>query len=100
MDDTAREVVSSALSALDLPGSIGPGYQMWVRTRPEDSPYPLIGHEIPLVIKINWTRQIFNSGGSSDQDLKAEATAATGGTGRCQFILRYVFFSSSPSRAP
>ena len=26
--------------------------QLWVRTKLDESPYPLIGHEIPLVIKV------------------------------------------------
>ncbi len=53
----------------------------------DEAPYPLIGHEIPLTIKLNWTRQVFNSRGN----------VGTGGTydeyksgGRCTFILRKV----------
>ena len=28
--------------------------QLWVRTKLDESPYPLIGHEIPLVIKVSY----------------------------------------------
>lgn len=47
----------------------------------EDAPYPLIGHEIPLVIKLHWTRLAFNNRSQkSYDDYRAGC--------RCQFILR------------
>ncbi len=65
--DTARDCVRTALASLDLisnnsggGGSSGNSnsqdYQLWVKTKADESPYPLIGHEIPLVIKLHWTR--------------------------------------------
>ena len=52
------------LECLELPGEssreLG-DFQLWVRTKLDESPYPLIGHEIPLVIKLHWMRQTFNN---------------------------------------
>ncbi len=68
VDDSARDVVASALATLDIANnnsnnsnnnnssSSSPEYQLWVKTKADESPYPLIGHEIPLVIKLHWTR--------------------------------------------
>ena len=84
VEDPATETVKSALRALDLPNSTEEAktFQLWVRTRTEEAPYPLIGHEIPLVIKLHWTRQAFNStrGSKSYDEYKAGC--------RCSFILR------------
>jgi hypothetical protein len=65
------------------PSSPRDGYQLWVRTKLDESPYPLIGHEIPLVIKLHWTRQAFNSRSQKSYD---EYKAGC----RCSFILRKV----------
>ncbi len=100
VEDTARECINAALKALDLgsggmangdatssstpsttSSSSADGYQLWVRTKLDESPYPLIGHEIPLVIKLHWTRQAFNSRSQKSYD---EYKAGC----RCSFILR------------
>ena len=100
VDETSRDCVRSALCALapilangdkenDAPNGTGThsaaDYQLWVKTKAEEAPYPLIGHEVPLVIKLHWTRQAFNSrngerGGKSFDEYKAGY--------RCSFILR------------
>lgn len=93
LEDTARDCIRSSLQSLDLkpsasassessPGSdLSSGFQLWVRSKAEEAPYPLIGHEIPLVIKLHWTRQAFNLRGQKGYD---EYKAGS----RCQFILR------------
>ena len=53
-----------ALECLELPGESkkkAGDFQLWVRTKLDESPYPLIGHEIPLVIKLHWMRQTVNN---------------------------------------
>ena len=87
VEDTARECISSALKTLELSennadvDSMVKDYQLWVRTKADEAPYPLIGHEIPLVIKLHWTRQAFNSRSQKSYD---EYKAGC----RCSFILR------------
>ena len=58
-------------------------FQLWVRTKLEDSPYPLIGHEVPLVIKLHWMRQTFNNKNQKTYDEYRQGC-------RCSFILRKV----------
>ena len=70
--------VSNSLITLDFSGDL----QLWVRTKTNESPYPLIGHEIPLVIKMHWMKKSFEGQNQkSYEDYKI-------GT-RCSFILRY-----------
>ena len=54
-----------------------------MKTKLEDSPYPLIGHEIPLVIKLHWMRQTFNNKNQKTYDEYRQGC-------RCSFILRKV----------
>ena len=70
--------VSNSFITLDFSGDL----QLWVRTKTNESPYPLIGHEIPLVIKMHWMKKSFEGQNQkSYEDYKI-------GT-RCSFILRY-----------
>ena len=76
VEDSARECIRSALRALDLSptaanladendasaanvgssnlaaGNSNCGYQLWVRTKLDESPYPLIGHEVCSMMPI------------------------------------------------
>ncbi len=82
-NDTARDCIRLALKALDVTESSDSSeFQLWVRTRADEAPYPLIGHEIPLIIKLHWTRMAFNSRSQKSYD---EYKAGC----RCSFILRY-----------
>jgi len=58
-------------------------YQLWVKTKLDESPYPLIGHEIPLVIKLHWMRQTFNKNQKTYDEQRWQRC-------RCSFILRKV----------
>ena len=54
-----------------------------MKTKLEESPYPLIGHEVPLVIKLHWMRQTFNNKNQKTYDEYRQGC-------RCSFILRKV----------
>jgi hypothetical protein len=76
-----------ALECLELPSGTDTrepaDFQLWVRTKLDEAPYPLIGHEIPLVIKLHWMRQTFNNKNQKTYDEYRQGC-------RCSFILRRV----------
>ncbi|KAJ8350945.1 hypothetical protein SKAU_G00260750 [Synaphobranchus kaupii] len=49
--DCATEVIHMALQEFGIVGCVK-DYQLWVSSRKDDPPYPLIGHEFPFSIKI------------------------------------------------
>ncbi|XP_037081577.1 rho GTPase-activating protein 20-like [Pollicipes pollicipes] len=83
----ARDCVRSSLTNLEMTGASAADYRLWVRTGLEDAPYPLIGHELPFAIKMNFVREFLSEDGvemdhcnniyNTDPSLK------------CQFILRH-----------
>eukprot|EP00090_Calanus_glacialis_P001956 TRINITY_DN11459_c0_g1_i1.p1 TRINITY_DN11459_c0_g1~~TRINITY_DN11459_c0_g1_i1.p1 ORF type:complete len:1431 (-),score=227.73 TRINITY_DN11459_c0_g1_i1:552-4844(-) len=85
ISDCSRDCIQKALDCLELgDGGKEPGeFQLWVRTKLDESPYPLIGHEIPLVIKLHWMRQTFNNKNQKTYDEYRQGC-------RCSFILRKV----------
>ncbi|XP_051882500.1 rho GTPase-activating protein 20 [Pristis pectinata] len=50
--DTANDVVAMTLQHFGIMGN-SKGYQLWVISGKEDTPYPLIGHEYPFSIKMS-----------------------------------------------
>ncbi|XP_064473470.1 uncharacterized protein LOC135388087 isoform X2 [Ornithodoros turicata] len=58
-------------------------FQMWVKTGKEESPYPLIGHEYPYCIKMNFVRDLLQN---SNIDLSSLGDVIT--DCKCAFILR------------
>merc|ERR1712223_1170410 len=86
ISDCSRDCIIKALECLEVPsienGTAGQ-FQLWVRTKLDESPYPLIGHEIPLVIKLHWMRQTFNNKNQKTYDEYRQGC-------RCSFILRRV----------
>lgn len=106
---TARDCVSAILNSLELGPSPGAGvlgsaasseYQLWVRTSVEDAPYPLIGHELPFSIKMNFIRECIGgegecglpaTPGSGSAEISHSTNTYSGdSTHKCQFILRHV----------
>jgi len=80
-EDTATDCISAALKVLDSPDLKPSDVQLWVRTKPNESPYPLIGHEVPLVIKLHCMKKNFDGPNQkSFEDYKIGS--------RCSFILR------------
>lgn len=91
--DSSRDCIKKALDCLELSDNPNPNpaeFQLWVKTKLEDSPYPLIGHEVPLVIKLHWMRQTFNNKNQKTYDEYRQGC-------RCSFILRKVGQVSSYS---
>lgn len=63
--DTIHQTIKSALEDLKLcdgEDQLKPcdpsEYQLWVKTSKDDTPYPLIGHEYPFSIKMNFVRDL------------------------------------------
>ncbi|XP_076307680.1 uncharacterized protein LOC143223500 isoform X2 [Tachypleus tridentatus] len=57
-------------------------FQLWVKTGKDETPYPLIGHEFPFYIKMNFVRRLLQH---TNFDLqKFSVTSET----KCIFILR------------
>ncbi|CAN7983831.1 unnamed protein product [Ixodes pacificus] len=58
-------------------------FQLWVKSGKEESPYPLIGHEYPYCIKMNFMREFMQSS-NLDLSCLSDVINAT----KCVFILR------------
>lgn len=72
------------LVAQKLGGVFNPEeFQLWVKTGKDEAPYPLIGHEYPYCIKMNFVRELLQS---SSLDISTLSDAITGY--KCSFILR------------
>ncbi|GFR24091.1 rho GTPase-activating protein 20 [Trichonephila clavata] len=66
------------------------GYPLWVKTGKDEAPYPLIGHEYPFSIKMNFIRELLRR---SDLDLRNLNNIST--DTKCYFILRKNSFNNS-----
>ena len=90
ISDCSRDCINKALESLEVSQEENEiakdpsQFQLWVKTKLDESPYPLIGHEIPLVIKLHWMRQTFNN--NKNQKTYDEYRQGC----RCSFILRKV----------
>lgn len=60
-------VISLCLQQLSISESEAKDYRLWVRLGPDESPYPLCGHELPYLIKLNHIRDF---GKITDDTLK------------------------------
>ena len=82
----ARDCVRYALTNLEMSGASAADYRLWVRTGLEDAPYPLIGHELPFAIKINFVREFISEDGAEMDH--CNNIYNTDPSLKCQFILR------------
>ncbi|XP_076372682.1 uncharacterized protein LOC143257602 isoform X3 [Tachypleus tridentatus] len=57
-------------------------YQLWVKTRKEETPYPLLGHEFPFYIKMNFVRGLLQQSNFDLQNFSVSSDT------KCIFILR------------
>ncbi|XP_052004745.1 rho GTPase-activating protein 20 [Xyrauchen texanus] len=55
--DSTSDVICRALQQFGLSGGIK-DYQLWVCSKKDETPYPLIGHEFPFSIKMNCIRSL------------------------------------------
>ncbi|XP_071757286.2 rho GTPase-activating protein 20-like [Centroberyx gerrardi] len=91
--DSTNEVVRLALQQFGIAGNVK-DYQLWVISKRDNTPYPLIGHEFPFSIQMSHVRDLLCQGGSSrdavlspdrQRALQAEQLQADK---QCQFILK------------
>ncbi|XP_077487676.1 uncharacterized protein LOC144098720 isoform X3 [Amblyomma americanum] len=79
---TTKDCIYLVTQKLD--GALNPDeFQLWVKTGKDEAPYPLIGHEFPYCIKMNFVRELLQS---SNLDLSTLSDVITGF--KCAFILR------------
>ncbi|KAG7463612.1 hypothetical protein MATL_G00178490 [Megalops atlanticus] len=91
--DCATEVIAMALQQFGISGCVK-DYQLWVSSRKDDHPYPLIGHEFPFSIKMSHIRALTSqTGGGKDTITPPEPQEALllehmPSDTKCQFILK------------
>ncbi|CAG2119840.1 unnamed protein product, partial [Medioppia subpectinata] len=79
---TTTDAIQSAIDEFKCDGPVD-DYQLWVKTSRDDTPYPLIGHEYPFAIKMNFVRDLLHR---SNLDLQNFNNIAA--DNKCIFILR------------
>jgi len=83
--DTTIDAIKSAIQEFKCEGDLT-DYQLWVKTSRDDTPYPLIGHEYPFAIKMNFVRDLLHR---SNLDLQNFNNIAA--DNKCIFTLRKSF---------
>lgn len=79
---TTKDCIFLCTQKLD--GAFNPDeFQLWVKTSKDEAPYPLIGHEYPYCIKMNFLRELLQS---SNMDLSSLSEVIT--SCKYAFILR------------
>ncbi|KAM7375321.1 hypothetical protein PAMA_014429 [Pampus argenteus] len=63
--DSTNEVVRLALQQFGIIGNVK-DYQLWVISKRDNTPYPLIGHEFPFSIQMSHVRHASSLGGGRD----------------------------------
>ncbi|GLD64833.1 rho GTPase-activating protein 20-like protein [Lates japonicus] len=96
--DSTNEVIRLALQQFSIIGNVK-DYQLWVISKRDNAPYPLIGHEFPFSIQMSHVRHTMSQGGSAGgRDAAAAAPPADRQKAmqveqlqvykQCQFILK------------
>ncbi|XP_073711314.1 rho GTPase-activating protein 20 [Misgurnus anguillicaudatus] len=81
--DCTSDVISTALKQFGLSGVIK-DYQLWVSSKKDETPYPLIGHEFPYCIKMSHMRSLQPDAVTSSHRQEALLPMDS----YCQFFLR------------
>ncbi|XP_042371006.1 rho GTPase-activating protein 20-like, partial [Plectropomus leopardus] len=64
-------------------------YQLWVISKRDNTPYPLIGHEFPFSIQMSHVRHTMSQGGGRDADRQRAMQAEQMQVYKqCQFIMK------------
>ncbi|XP_034031777.1 rho GTPase-activating protein 20-like isoform X2 [Thalassophryne amazonica] len=84
--DSTNEVVRLALQQFSIIGNVK-DYQLWVISRRDNTPYPLIGHEFPFSIQMSHVRQLLSQSGNKDV-APGDRQRALLVCKQCQFILK------------
>ncbi|XP_060923332.1 rho GTPase-activating protein 20-like [Limanda limanda] len=88
--DSTNEVIRLALQQFSIIGNVK-DYQLWVISKRDNTPYPLIGHEFPFSIQMSHVRCSMSQGGRDasapdrQRALQAEQLQVSK---QCQFILK------------
>ncbi|KAK1876468.1 Rho GTPase-activating protein 20 [Dissostichus eleginoides] len=83
--DSANEVIRLALQQFGIIGNVK-DFQLWVISKRDNAPYPLIGHEFPFSIQMSHVRQTGSQGGgSSAAERQVEQMQVYK---QCQFIMK------------
>ncbi|XP_051908537.1 rho GTPase-activating protein 20-like [Hippocampus zosterae] len=86
--DSTTEVIRLALQQFSIIGNVK-DYQLWVLSKRDNTPYPLIGHEFPFSIHMSHARQTLARGAATPEDRDwAIQTEQLQVHKRCQFILK------------
>ncbi|KAF5901387.1 rho GTPase-activating protein 20-like, partial [Clarias magur] len=91
--DSANEVIRLALQQFGIVGSVK-DFQLWVSSRKDNAPYPLIGHEFPFSIQMSHLREPLDENGEkTDEAILPERQIELlyeqlQSDNQCQFILR------------
>ncbi|KAM9836017.1 LOW QUALITY PROTEIN: rho GTPase-activating protein 20-like [Aulostomus maculatus] len=90
--DSTNEVIRLALQQFSIIGNVK-DYQLWVISKRDNTPYPLIGHEFPFSIQMSHVRQALSHGGSSRNTSPADRRRVMQVeqlqmSRHCQFILK------------
>ncbi|KAK0140458.1 Rho GTPase-activating protein 20 [Merluccius polli] len=86
--DSTNEVIRLALQQFGVAGSVK-DYQMWVISKRDNTPYPLIGHEFPFSIHVHHMRAAprRDALASCDQQGALQPEPPPGGK-QCRFVLK------------
>ncbi|XP_062866577.1 rho GTPase-activating protein 20 [Trichomycterus rosablanca] len=91
--DSANEVIRLALQQFGIMGS-AKDFQLWVSSRKDNAPYPLIGHEFPFSIQMSHIRDPLDETGTKNVEVTAPERQMElileqlQSDSQCQFILR------------
>ncbi|XP_030010911.1 rho GTPase-activating protein 20-like isoform X3 [Sphaeramia orbicularis] len=87
--DSTNEVVRLALQQFGIIGNVK-DYQLWVVSKRDNAPYPLIGHEFPFSIQMSHVRasQGSREAAASEDRARAMQVEQLQVSKQCQFILK------------
>ncbi|KAM9328783.1 rho GTPase-activating protein 20-like [Pholidichthys leucotaenia] len=67
--DSTNEVIRLALQQFGIIGNVK-DFQLWVISKRDNAPYPLIGHEFPFSIQMSHMRRSLGGGGGGNRDVE------------------------------
>ncbi|XP_077955599.1 rho GTPase-activating protein 20 isoform X2 [Gasterosteus aculeatus] len=87
--DSTNEVIRLALQQFSIIGNVK-DFQLWVISKRDNTPYPLIGHEFPFSIQMSHVRHTMSQGGGGrDADgQRAMQVEQMQVYKQCQFIMK------------
>ncbi|XP_026157260.1 paraspeckle component 1 isoform X2 [Mastacembelus armatus] len=83
--DSTNEVIRLALQQFGIIGNVK-DFQLWVISKRDNAPYPLIGHEFPFSIQMSHVKHSTSQGGGGGRDTTQVEQLQV--YKQCQFILK------------